>query len=453
MSQQQRSIVSDSSICSYAEQQLGLSPGVDGRILWLAEFALCSPLPQGWTVLEDHTGQGYYYDSIRGKAQWEHPFLDEYIDLTQRMRFAIRSTMRYANISINKKRNDTDDMLMSTPDSAHAPPTYSEVVEMASWLGLDIVHVHTRLAWIAWQCCIAPIPLGWKAVQKSVASMNDEKNDGNKYICEEEDDNEDVVYVEIRTGLLSKSHPLDNVFKLLAQREKNILYEDRKDSSSIGEVLSQGNSLLTSLNQGPLPLSRSSEKDHENKSNIENVYRYDFCTGLEVVNDHDHEDSDNITSATKKSPQLSPQLPMSSVSSLFSSSPSEKQVQRESPRVASTSITSSRLPLSSRRTGSTHYSNNANIKNINNKKSRNNNANPNQSWISKLYNNKNRSSSEKTPTLTYNSNKSTLAASIIKIICYPFSCLFHLFTLLYVYFHALVFGERSDGKERKGKKR
>ena len=44
---------SDRDVCAYAET-LGLRPGRDGKLLWIAEFALCSPLPEGWTVEEDH---------------------------------------------------------------------------------------------------------------------------------------------------------------------------------------------------------------------------------------------------------------------------------------------------------------------------------------------------------------------------------------------------------------
>ena len=82
---------SDEDIAEYAETELGMLPGRDGRLLWVAEFAMCSPLPRGWTVMEDHRGQGYYYEVSTGKAQWQHPFRDEYVELVSRLRYAINA--------------------------------------------------------------------------------------------------------------------------------------------------------------------------------------------------------------------------------------------------------------------------------------------------------------------------------------------------------------------------
>ena len=41
-----------------------------------------------------------------------------------------------------------------------------------------------------------------------------------------------IQYVEVKTGLISESHPLDNVFRLLAQREKNIVYDDNNNNNN-----------------------------------------------------------------------------------------------------------------------------------------------------------------------------------------------------------------------------
>ena len=47
-------------------QYLGLVPGVDGEILWVAEQALLAPVPEGWRITEDHLGRAFYINTDTG---------------------------------------------------------------------------------------------------------------------------------------------------------------------------------------------------------------------------------------------------------------------------------------------------------------------------------------------------------------------------------------------------
>lgn len=58
--------------------------GEDGRFLWIAEQALCAPLPEGCREMEDHLGNTFYLftdDSGEVTTGWEHPYDEFYRDL------------------------------------------------------------------------------------------------------------------------------------------------------------------------------------------------------------------------------------------------------------------------------------------------------------------------------------------------------------------------------------
>ena len=252
---------SDEEIAEYGESALGLLPGRDGRILWLAEFAMCSPLPCGWTVLEDHRGQGYYYEASSGRAQWHHPFTDEYVELVRRLRHAVDAANSFADGGAGEE--------------GHEPPTLQEVAEMAAYLDFD-VEAHARLAWIAWQCCIAPLPVGWRQERRSTAAregQTEPRPPGGEDAGGEGEEEEEEVYVEVNTGTTCDHHPLDNVFRLLVAREKRILYAD-------GDHERPSTSILSSLNEGPFLLSRAPAADGGGRH--AGSYLYDFVARAEV---------------------------------------------------------------------------------------------------------------------------------------------------------------------------
>ena len=287
---------SDEDIAEYAETELGMLPGRDGRLLWVAEFAMCSPLPRGWTVMEDHRGQGYYYEVSTGKAQWQHPFRDEYVELVSRLRYAINA----AN-SFGPRRPGDGDAKSAGDDGHEPPPTFDEVVEMAEYLNFD-VNEHGRLAWIAWQCCIAPLPVGWRQEYRVTERRTDAGGETRASdVGEAGQEEDDLVYVEINTGTTCEHHPLDNVFRLLVAREKRILYHG--DAGAEGAT-----SILSSLNEGPLLLSRSADAA-PSEGGRSHTYLYDFVSRTEVVGG---DVSEQETAAADQQMKETSRLPLSS---------------------------------------------------------------------------------------------------------------------------------------------
>lgn len=60
-------------LCRY----LGMDPTTEGGLLWIAEAALCAPLPKGWAEYTDAKGNVYFHKVSEGASTWEHP-LDEH---------------------------------------------------------------------------------------------------------------------------------------------------------------------------------------------------------------------------------------------------------------------------------------------------------------------------------------------------------------------------------------
>ena len=54
-----------------------MDPAADGSLLWIAEAALCAPLPKGWAEYTDAKGNVYFHKQSEGASTWEHP-LDEH---------------------------------------------------------------------------------------------------------------------------------------------------------------------------------------------------------------------------------------------------------------------------------------------------------------------------------------------------------------------------------------
>jgi hypothetical protein len=61
-----------------------IASGEDSRYLWIAEQALCAPLPEGWREMEDHLGNTFYLltDEVgEVHTAWEHPHDEFYREL------------------------------------------------------------------------------------------------------------------------------------------------------------------------------------------------------------------------------------------------------------------------------------------------------------------------------------------------------------------------------------
>ena len=54
-----------------------MDPTIDAGLLWIAEAALCAPLPKGWSEYTDANGNVYFHKAAEGASTWEHP-LDEH---------------------------------------------------------------------------------------------------------------------------------------------------------------------------------------------------------------------------------------------------------------------------------------------------------------------------------------------------------------------------------------
>jgi hypothetical protein len=66
----------DEEIADYAIY-LGMDPVVDRELLYIAEWALTAPLPDGWTEHNDASANEFYYNAMTGVSTYEHP-LDEH---------------------------------------------------------------------------------------------------------------------------------------------------------------------------------------------------------------------------------------------------------------------------------------------------------------------------------------------------------------------------------------
>eukprot|EP00873_Tetraselmis_striata_P026045 jgi/Tetstr1/446309/TSEL_033853.t1 len=193
--------LSPEELTEFAEY-LGMAAGEDGRYLWIAEQALCAPLPEGCREVEDHLGTTFYLltdeDTGEVTTSWEHPY-DEF----------------YRQVFAGLKARQWDLI------------TRNEMLEMAAFLGLD-PSKHAPLMWIPQQAAIAPLPAGW----------------------EERHDDKGVFYVNEESGFSSRAHPLDVVFQTVASVERRRLEAGEFSlvrAAALGEASGTGPSLALRL--------------------------------------------------------------------------------------------------------------------------------------------------------------------------------------------------------------
>mmetsp|Transcript_24906 Transcript_24906/g.78854 ORF Transcript_24906/g.78854 Transcript_24906/m.78854 type:complete len:305 (-) Transcript_24906:260-1174(-) len=151
---------------------LGMIPGEDAELLWVAEMSLMAPMPPGWVLMQDHTGEYFYFNEEENDSIWEHPWDFEYKRLFLQMRQRLWD-----------------------------PVTREEVEEMAAYLGISSSE-EAKLLWIAKQAVVAPVPEGW---------------------AEAEDENGDPFFYESETGTAMRTHPLDQTFRQLLAHERSKL--------------------------------------------------------------------------------------------------------------------------------------------------------------------------------------------------------------------------------------
>jgi len=63
---------------------LGLDTALDHELLWIAEEALCCPLPPGWSEHTDSEGNVYFHHAGDDISTYEHPMDPEYKSLAAR---------------------------------------------------------------------------------------------------------------------------------------------------------------------------------------------------------------------------------------------------------------------------------------------------------------------------------------------------------------------------------
>ena len=61
----------------YAEY-LGMDVAADRDLLYIAEWAITAPLPDGWTEHLDAQGNEFYYNSMTSVSTYEHPLDEQY---------------------------------------------------------------------------------------------------------------------------------------------------------------------------------------------------------------------------------------------------------------------------------------------------------------------------------------------------------------------------------------
>ena len=50
----------------------------DAHLLYIAEWALTAPVPEGWTVHLDRKGNEFFYNAVTNKSTYEHPMDQHY---------------------------------------------------------------------------------------------------------------------------------------------------------------------------------------------------------------------------------------------------------------------------------------------------------------------------------------------------------------------------------------
>ena len=153
---------------------IGMDPVADGPLLWIAEEALCAPLPAGWEEDERPDGTPTYRHES-GQVSEHHPLEEHYRAVVAGLR----------------DRPSTPSARAPPRGAADAteivPPTPNEVRAMAEFLGVDPLDEFPLLS-LAYEAVAAPLPGRWVELA-----------------CEDE-----AQYFEKDTANLRTTHPADS---------------------------------------------------------------------------------------------------------------------------------------------------------------------------------------------------------------------------------------------------
>ena len=70
---------------------LGMDPVADKDLLYIAEWALSAPLPEGWTEHVDTSGNEFYFNSMTGVSTYEHPLDGQFREYYRQMKMQAQS--------------------------------------------------------------------------------------------------------------------------------------------------------------------------------------------------------------------------------------------------------------------------------------------------------------------------------------------------------------------------
>ena len=74
----------DAAATEYA-RYLGIEPGEDAEMMWIAKEALTAEVPDGWTECNED-GQTFYFHEAEDRSSWEHPMDAHYKELVKETR-------------------------------------------------------------------------------------------------------------------------------------------------------------------------------------------------------------------------------------------------------------------------------------------------------------------------------------------------------------------------------
>jgi len=188
---------------------LGLQFPEDASLLWVAEQAISSPLPPGWTEhVDSSSGRVFYYHRATDVSQVEHPadvvfkqMIREAQErkrrVVERKKMVIKQQQKKSKVQVRK---DTAKSLkyfksFTKPKSAmqrvestsHIPPTPEEVKDMAEYLNIN-VDTELHLLWIALDTIMEPLPSNWEEYQ----------------------DQHGAFYYDRKNHISTRSHPSDD---------------------------------------------------------------------------------------------------------------------------------------------------------------------------------------------------------------------------------------------------
>ena len=179
---------------------LGMDPVEDAALLWIAEEALCSPLPENWEEAVRRDGTPYYYNKKENKSTNKHPLEDFYRSLYKEMKDIQANQEEAAGIADSSAAGGEGGAGAAAggaivPSGAKEAGvrrfvTPNEVRDMSTYLGVDPLSEFSLLH-IARAAVLAPLPSNW---------LEFEDEDGNPY------------YYDRNTLRVTYRHPADEKY-------------------------------------------------------------------------------------------------------------------------------------------------------------------------------------------------------------------------------------------------